>query len=191
MPLQITIPEREYIVEDAFGNISFETSKEIKLTLEHSLISLQRWESKWHKAFLDPQYHMTEEETDDYIRCMVIKPSDINISVIKSMPINTKQEILAYMQNPMTATVINSKGNRNGKSYGRKNQKVTAEVLYWQMIALDIPFECRTWHLNQLLTLIRVCDIKNGGGGKMSKKEGAAWQTAMNNARKAKHHTKG
>ena len=182
--LQIVIPGREYSVEDKNGDVIFVSTKSQKLWLEHSLISVQKWEAKWHKVYLDPNLRMTREESNDYIRCMVVKPAEVDPNLFVSIPNKIVAEINAYINDPMTATTFTINGNK--KTYGGKKKKVSAEVLYWQMSTLGIPFECRTWHLNQLLTMIHLFDIKNGGG-KMSKKEQAEWQRSKMAAARAKH----
>lgn len=180
--LNITIPAREYVVEDERGTVNFITTPEQKLVLEHSLISIQKWESRWHKAYLDPNYRLTREEAIDYIRCMVVKPTDVDPNVFVNIPGPVMKQINDYIADPMTATTFTVHGKKKPQG---KPKKMTAEVLYWQMITLDIPFECRTWHLNQLLTLIHLCDIKNNGK-KMSKKEQAEWQRQTMAAKRAK-----
>lgn len=180
--LTVTIPAREYVVEDKNGNVNFITTPEQKLVLEHSLISIQKWEAKWHKAYLDPNYKLTREEALDYIRCMVVKPAEVDPNVFVDIPPIILKQINDYISDPMTATTFTVHGK---KKPPQRAKKMTAEVLYWQMSMLDIPFECRTWHLNQLLTMIHLFDIKNNGK-KMSKKEQAEWQRSTMAAKRAK-----
>lgn len=154
------------------------------LCLEHSLVSISKWESKWHKAFLDKSAK-TESELADYIRCMTVGvPDDLEIySALSQDNIDTIQK---YIDDPMTATTISDRRKQSG---GR--EKITAEIIYYWMISFNIPFECEKWHLNRLLTLIRVCDIKNGNAGQMSKKESLAFQKQLNAARKMSGRTRG
>lgn len=182
--LQVTIPAQEYVVQDSAGNVEFITIKEQKLWLEHSLISVQKWEAKWHKVYLDPDLKLTREEANDYVRCMIVKPAEVDPNALLFIPDSVMKQINAYISDPMTATTftVHGKPIRKGKP-----KKVSAEVLYWQMSVLDIPFECRTWHLNQLLTMIHLFDIKNGGGKKLSKKEQAEWQRSKMAAARSKY----
>lgn len=185
--LQVTFPKREYAVEDRNGDVTFITTKEQTVWLEHSLISIQKWEAKWHKPYLDPKYRMTNEEAIDYIRCMVVKPADVDPSIFLSIPNSVMLKINAYINNPMTAATFTINKKRD-KPTG--NKKTTAETLYWQMSKLGIPYDCRTWHLNQLLTLIHYFDLKEGSGGKMSRKEQAEWQRSKMAAARAKHKSR-
>jgi len=182
--LQVTFPAREYTVENELGEVEFYNTKEQKVWLEHSLISIQKWEAKWHKPYLDPKLKMTEEESNDYIRCMVVKPVDIDESIFAFIPADIMRQINAYISNPMTASTVTVNKKRDRPT---GNKRTTAETLYWEMIELGIPYECRTWHLNQLLALIKYCDLKNGGGGKMSRREQAEWQRSKMAAARAKH----
>lgn len=186
--LQITIPGREYTVEDPDGTIRFIEVKEQRLVLEHSLISMQKWEAKWHKPFLDPTRQLTVAESRDYVRCMVVKPSEVDPNVFAYIPDSVMNVIRAYIDDPMTGTTFTVHGK--GKSPQSK-KKISAEVLYWQMITLGIPFECRTWHLNQLLTLIHLCDIKNQPPKKMNRKEQFNERNLLNMQRRAKHGSRG
>lgn len=179
--LQIHIPARELWDE---AKNEFIYTKECTLQLEHSLISLSKWESKWCKAFFSKQ-EKSYEETIDYIKCMTLTPNvkdDVYLAL-------TKENILAinqYIEAPMTATYF-SKDKHGGGSH----EQVTAELIYYWMIALTIPFECQKWHLNRLLTLIRVCNIKNQPPKKMSKRDIMSRNSALNAARRKQMNTKG
>lgn len=179
--LQITVPKSE-IFNDETGEFTY--TKEQKLQLEHSLVSLSKWESKWCKPFLNSK-DKTEEEILDYVRCMTITQNvpDIVYKVLSSE--NIKQ-INDYINAPMTATTFSDHGG------SRSNREIiTSEILYYQMIALNIPFECRKWHLNRLITLIRVCSIKNQPPKKMGRTELANRNRALNEERRKRLHTKG
>lgn len=154
------------------------------LQLEHSLISLSKWESKWKKAFL-ANTPKTQEEVLDYIRCMTITR---NVDPIRyqCLPTTVYDQIRQYIDDPMTATTI-----RDVKGKSAKREIVTSEIIYYWMVTLNIPFECQKWNLNRLITLIRVCEIKNGGGQKMPKKDIYAQNRALNAARLAKRGGKG
>ena len=179
--LQIHIPARELWDE---ANNEFIYTKACTLQLEHSLISLSKWESKWCKAFFSKQ-EKTYEETIDYIKCMTLTPN-VKDEVYAGLTRENIAAINKYIEAPMTATYF-SKDMRNG---GNKEQ-VTAELIYYWMIALTIPFECQKWHLNRLLTLIQVCNIKNQPPKKMSKRELMSRNAALNAARRKQMNTKG
>lgn len=179
--LQITIPARELWDE---ANNEFIYTKACTLQLEHSLISLSKWESKWCKAFFSKQ-EKTYEETIDYIKCMTLTPN-VKDEVYACL---TKENITAinkYIEAPMTATYFSQDKSGRGN-----REQVTAELIYYWMIALTIPFECQKWHLNRLLTLIRVCNIKNQPPKKMSKREIMSRNSALNAARRKQMNTKG
>lgn len=176
--LTIIIPETE--LYDEIRN-EFKYVKEQKLVLEHSLVSLSKWESKWHKPFLskDPK---TREETIDYIRCMTV--NSVDPIVYQCVSSENIQEINKYIEDPMTATTIKSQNKG-------KQEIITAEIIYYWMVALQIPFECQKWHLNKLLTLINVVNIKNKPPKKMSKKDIMSRNASLNAARRQALHTKG
>ena len=180
--LQITIPGEELFDEE---KQEFITLKEQTLQLEHSLISLSKWESKWCKVFLSKQ-EKTYEETIDYIRCMTIT-SNVNPDVYLRLTQANFREIEAYIAAPMTATYFpkETTGSRGS------SEQITSELIYYWMVALNIPFECEKWHLNRLITLIRVCNIKNQPPKKMSKKDAASRYASLNAARRKRLNTKG
>lgn len=177
---EITIPETEYF--DDKKQI-FIMVPEKKLKLEHSLVSIAKWESKWHKPFLGREKH-TWEETVDYVRCMTIT-QNVDPDIYYGLTDKNVREIEAYIENKMTATWF-----RNSKARPSR-EIVTAEIIYYWMIELGIPFECEKWHLNRLMTLIRVCSEKQSGGKKMSKKDILKQNSAINAARKKRLNTRG
>lgn len=177
--LELIVPGHEYFDDDK--NV-FVTTKQTKLTLEHSLISLSKWESKWEKPFLSSD--KSSSETIDYIRCMTLT-QNVDPLVYKSLSAENIQEVIKYIDAPMTATKIKA------EKRARNNETVTAELIYYWMIALNIPFECQKWHLNKLLTLIEVCSIKSQPQKKMSKNEILRSNRELNAARRAKYKTKG
>ena len=179
--LQITIPAAEYYDE---LKEEFVYTKPQTLQLEHSLVSLSKWESKWNKPFLSKDSKSTEE-TVDYIRCMTIT-QNVSPDVYYRLTNDIIDEVSRYIDLPMTATTFNDENSRNGKS-----EIITAEIIYYWMIALNIPLECQKWHLNRLLTLVRVCNIKNSPPKKMSQKEIMSRNRALNAARRRQLNTKG
>lgn len=179
--ITITIPEREYWDE---SKEEFVYSQKRTLQLEHSLVSLSKWESKYGKPFLSKE-DKTYEETVDYIKCMTIT-QNVSEEVYANLTSENIAEIKAYIESPMTATIINDSNIRSGS-----REQPTAELIYYWMIASNIPFECQKWHLNRLLTLIRVCSIKNQPPKKRSRREIMSRNAALNAARRKKYNTKG
>lgn len=180
--LRITIPAHEHWDE---LNGEFINTDEQTLNLEHSLVSLSKWESKWRKPFLTKDTK-TREETIDYIRCMTLNDVDPNVyNLLTDDNINT---INSYIAAPMTATWFN---NENGVAGKHTNEQTTNETIYYQMIALTIPFECEKWHLNRLLTLIRVCNEKNKPPKNMSKRERLSQNRSLNAARRKRLNSRG
>jgi len=181
--LHIEVPEREFFDE---GTQEFKTTKSITLQLEHSLVSLSKWESKWCKPFLGKDAK-TAVETIDYIRCMTITQR-VPVETYAALPEEVYGKIDAYINAPMTATWFND------KQHGPPSREIiTSEVIYYQMIAQNIPMECQKWHLNRLLTLIRVCSIKNQPLNKKggNKRETLNSRNALNQARRNQLNTKG
>lgn len=182
--LKITIKDSEY-----FNTVTQEFVKipNQDLILEHSLVSISKWESNWHKPFLDDKNEKTNEETLDYIKCMTVT-KNVDPLVYNFLTLEQIQTINEYIQDPMTATWFNDNPNA---PKGMHREQITSELIYYWMIALNIPFECQKWHLNRLLTLIRVCNIKNNPGKKYSKREILSKNAALNAARKKKYGTSG
>lgn len=178
--LKITVPSAEYFDERAN---KFFSVKGQDLQLEHSLVSVSKWESKWKKPFLGKETK-TRAETIDYIRCMTMT-QHVDPQVYLGVTDQNIRDVNAYIDDPMTATTFNN--NRRKAS----RQIVTSEIIYYWMISLEIPMECQKWHLNRLLTLIRVCDEKNQPGKKMSRKDIMNQNRALNRARKARSGTHG
>ena len=154
------------------------------LQLEHSLVSLSKWESKWCKPFFSTT-DKTVEEVLDYIKCMTLT-QNVKQEVYDHITQADVNKIVDYINAPMTATTFH--GINNSK---RSNENVTSELIYYWMISLNIPFECQKWHINRLLTLIRVCEMKNNPGKKMSKRQIMSQNAALNAARRKKYGTKG
>lgn len=174
--LQIVIPSQEYY--DEIKN-EFVTIKGQVLQLEHSLVSISKWESKWNKPFLSKEKKTTEEFLD-YVRCMTLT-QNVNPMVYRNINQDIANKILAYIEAPMSATWF----NESKLPVRRSSEVVTSELIYYWMVALQIPFECQKWHLNRLMTLIRICNIKNNPKQKkMSKSEILSRNAALNAARR-------
>lgn len=180
--LVITIPAIEGFDDEKQEFVIL--AKEQTLQLEHSLVSLSKWESKWCKVFLSKE-EKTLEETLDYIKCMTIT-QNVNPSVYNRLTKENINDINNYIDAPMTATTFYGH-NQDGRS----KETITSELIYYWMISLNIPMECQKWHLNRLLTLIRVCNIKNTPPKKMNKREIMNRNAALNAARKKQLNTTG
>ena len=179
--LKITVPAAEFWDEI---HEEFIYKKEQTLQLEHSLVSLSKWESKWNKAFLGKQ-EKTDEEILDYVRCMTLT-QNIDPEVYTRLSAENYAAINAYIEAPMTATcLIEDKQARGHK------ETVTSELIYYWMISFNIPMECQKWHLNRLLTLIRVFNEKNQPKKKMSQQELYRQHAAINAANRKRFHSKG
>ena len=180
--LQITVPISPEIWDEK--NEEFIEPKTASLQLERSLVSISKWESKWHKPFLSKE-PKTVEETIDYIKCMTLT-QNVKSEVYDHLSKENIEEINAYIDDPKTATTF-SKDRKSARS----REIITSELIYYWMIALNIPFECQKWHLNRLLTLIRVCEVKNTPGKKMSQREVLNQYAAINAANRKRFNTKG
>jgi hypothetical protein len=179
--LRITIPAIEQWDEQ---KLEFIQTKGQTLQLEHSLVSLSKWESKWNKPFLS-KGNKTREETLDYIKCMTIT-QNVDSDIYDGLTSEHIEQINSYIEAPMTATTFTeSKTSKNNQ------EVITAELIYYWMIALNIPFECQKWHLNRLLTLIRVCNIKNSPPKKMGKRATVNHYAQLNAARRKQYNSRG
>lgn len=182
--LQITIPapvseewdaKKEEFVYRIIG-------KSYTLCLEHSLISISKWESKWHKPFLSSE--KTDEEFLDYIKCMTLT-SNVPDEAYDNLTKENVNEIINYVKDPMTATTFSKENKRPSREI------ITSEIIYSWMITLHIPVEFEKWHIRRLLTLIRVCEIKNSPPKKMSKRDIMSRNAALNAARRKQFNSKG
>lgn len=154
------------------------------LQLEHSLASLSKWESKMGKPFLT-KYNKTYEETLEYLKCMMLTPN-VTDDVFDYLMSHKLQMIDEYINASMTATTLPR--NRGGKG---RPETVTAELIYYWMIAMQIPSEYEHWHLNKLITLIGVCNVKNSPPKKRSADEILREQMALNDERCKQLNSKG
>ena len=178
--LQLVVPDLE-VYDD--GKSEFIIKKGQILQVEHSLVSIAKWESKWNKPFLTNK-SKTIEETIDYIKCMTITQNVLPYiySQITNENVNQVSEYIAL---PMSATWFTNEDNTPSKEI------ITSEIIYYSMIAYNIPFECQKWHLNRLLTLIRVCKKKNDKPKKMSRTEIVNRNRELNNKRRQQSNSKG
>lgn len=180
--LKLVIAEQELYDDSANRFIYTPTTV---LELEHSLISISKWEAMYHKPFLS-QEKKSKKEIMDYSKCMTINNCNDNNVYLALSDANIKK-ITAYIEDSMTATWFNESPNERKSS----REQVTSELIYYWMVALNIPFECQKWHLNRLLTLIRICNIKNAPPKKMSQREIMSRNSALNAARRKALGTKG
>lgn len=180
--LELNIPEQEFY---DYENEEFVIREAVTLELEHSLVSLSKWESKWEIPFLTDN-EKTDEQTLDYVRCMTITP-DVPPHTYDALTPEQHSQIGEYINSKQTATWFSDKQQK------RPNREViTSELIYYWMVSLTIPFECQEWHLNRLLTLVRVCNEKNNPNKKkMSRSEMAARNRELNAQRRAQMKTEG
>ena len=180
--LTIVIPSNEKwneITEE------FIYSKSQTIQLEHSLVSISKWEAKWKKPFLSSK-DKTNDETLDYIRCMTIT-QNVSPEIYFHLTKENLKDIEDYIESSMTATIFSRDNNSNKGS----TEIITSEIIYYWMITLNIPFECQKWHIKRLLTLIKVCDIKNQTPQKQSTRDIMIENTRINEERKRRLNTKG
>lgn len=185
--LEIVVPGKEQWDEE---HEMFVSSNEQVLHLEHSLVSISKWEAKWQKPFIrnERDERLTEEEFLDYVRCMTLT-QNVKPDVYLLLTSDNRKEINDYINSPMTATWFSEKDK---KGIGNR-QAITSELIYFWMISFQIPFECQKWHLNRLMTLIKICNEsrEDPKSKKMSSRDLMNRNRALNEARKAKYHTRG
>lgn len=179
--LTIQLPKEEF-----FDNNSqeFRMIEGQELQLEHSLISLSKWESLHEKPFLD-QSEKTDEEVKSYVRCMIFSPEEFPENITDFFTAENYNAVNDYIDKKMTATWFSDKPGPPSR------ETITSELIYYWMIAFSIPIQCETWHLNRLLTLIKVCNVKNQPQKKMSRSEIMARNRELNAKRKAQYGTSG
>ena len=179
--LQLHVKETELFDERTNRRIH---TKPVTLQLEHSLVSLSKWESKW-KVFFIGNTNLTPEMSVDYVRFMTIT-QNVDPNVYNFLTQADLNKVREYIDDPMTATTFRNENHKANRSV------ITSEIIYYWMVALQIPFDpCQKWHLNRLLTLIRVCDEKNKPKKRMSRRATMDRQRSLNQARRAKYNTNG
>lgn len=178
--LQIKLPASEGWDERTQKFVNF---PEVTFALEHSLISISKWESKWHIPFLNKE-QKTPEQIKDYIKCMTITPN-IKDEVYDRLTNDHINMIVKYIDDPMTASSVRDRGGKKSREI------VTSELIYYWMVALEIPFECQKWHVNRLMMLIQICEVKNQPDKKMSKRNTMQQNAALNALRRQKAHSRG
>lgn len=176
--LTITIPHLELFDDETS---TFVNSPEVILELEHSLVSLSKWESEFEKPFLGPE-EKTTEETVGYIRAMTLTPN-VPPEIYKRLSNENMEQINKYIDKKMSATWFNDKAVGNAK---RSREIITAEIIYYWMIQFQIPLEWENRHLNRLFTLIKVCNNKNAPEKKMKTRDMVAERNRLNAERNAK-----
>ena len=179
--LTLIIPGDEYFNET---EQTFETVGDVELILEHSLLSLSKWESQVKKPFLS-RVEKSPDEIRLYMEAMIISPNPPK-DVVKRFTKSNMEAINAYIDSSESATTFGVMPETKGRG-----ETITSELIYYWMVAFNIPFECENWHLNRLFSLIRICNIKNQKPKKVSRHELLARQRALNEKRKAELHTKG
>ena len=180
--LLIHIPGSEKFDE---SKNEFIYTKDTTIQLEHSLVSLSKWESKWHKPFYHPTNKKTNEEVLDYVRCMTLT-KNVKPETYFALTNENVDQIQEYINDPMTATTFGA-----DQQTTPNREIITAELIYYWMISYNIPVEFEKWHLNKLLALIKVCSIKNSKPKKMTKRQIMNQNAALNAARRQKLKSKG
>lgn len=179
--LRITVPETELFDETTQ---SFSIVEGFVLELEHSLVSLSKWESKFQTPFLVPG-KKTSQQIIDYVKAMILTP-EISPDVISRLSFENLSEINDYIDSKQSATTFGSMPDQKGRS-----EIITSELIYYWMVTFNIPFECETWHLNRLFSLIRICNLKNGKQKKMSQSQLAQRNRELNEQRLIQLNTTG
>ena len=189
--LRVEIPEQKDIFDESTQMFLPETKKTV-LNLEHSLIAISKWESKWKVPYLDPNVKKSHEMEIDYIKCMTINNNLIDPNIYNVIPMPIYKQILDYIADPMTATQFKSTNNVKKRGSSITGEKIiTSELLYYYMIANNIPSEYEKWHVSRLMVLIRICGIKNGPVKKKSKQEIISENDRINEERRNQLHSTG
>lgn len=180
MPYTLVVPEINLFDERTNEFIEI-PGQEIKI--EHSLVSLSKWETKWCVPFLTKEAK-TDEQIRDYVRCMTLT-QNVKPEIYEFMPSQIVNEALEYINAQSTATTIKKDNAPPSR------QIITSELIYGWMVTLNIPFECQKWHLNRLMMLIQVVNRLNAPSKKMPRNEMLAERRALNASRRKRLGTKG
>lgn len=187
--LKLTIPGREFYNEITE---EFQTVKPTTIVLEHSLVAIAKWEAIYHRSFISDKQPKNAEETLAYIKCMTIT-QNVDPEAYYGLTANELDLVNKYIANPMTATKF-MEVKHKPRQPKTSSESITSELIYYWMIAHNIPFECQKWHIERLLTLIRVCSVKTAASNKkgaMSKSEIAARHRSINAQRRAEAAKRG
>lgn len=179
--LTLIVPGEEHYDEK---DNTFFTVGDTVLHLEHSLVSLSKWESKHRIPFLGEK-DKTPEQTMDYIRCMILDPV-YDPEVLYALSQENLNDINSYVETQQTATTFGNLPQPRGRG-----ETITSELIYYWLVAFQIPFEVETWHLSRLFTLIRVCNVKQQKPKKMSRSEIARRNAELNAKRLEQFGTSG
>lgn len=184
--LEILIPSQEFFNEETseFVRPKCLGKDGKKLRLEHSLVSISKWESNWKKRFLTKE-DKTSEEVRDYVRCMTLT-QNVDPEVYLYLTAENIKEINDYIQDPMSGTTFPKEKPKTGY-----REETSSELIYYWMVALEIPVEFQRWHFNRLLNLIRICNIKNAPQKKSSMNDIISQQKKIEAANRAKLHLHG
>lgn len=179
--LKIVIEGEEFYNEE---EKTFETINDVHLELEHSLVSVSKWESIYEKPFLTPGVK-SSEEIFDYIKAMVLTPN-VDLDVLYTCSQKNLDKIQQYIDSNQSATTFGVMPERRGPG-----EIITSELIYYWIVSFNIPFECQYWHLNRLFSLIRICNIKNSKPKRMSRNEIAQRNRELNAQRRERLGTSG
>ena len=177
--LKLDLVGEELFNEDTWEYISVEP---VTVRLEHSLLAISRWESKYHKPFMSTP-EKTLDELAYYVRCMTLTDDllddEIAMRIVSSQ--DTLRQVKIYLDDPATATVV--KADPGAK---KSSKFVTSELIYYWMAAHRIPFTTDRWNINRLLKLIEVCNAESQPSKKMSYEDKMRNHKSINAARRAK-----
>ena len=165
MPLKVVVPGGEFY--DAKKE-EFIEIKPATLIMEHSLISISKWEEKYCVPFIEGPNPRSKEKTDDmwryYFQCMVISPKDVDPMTILAIPLSEQKKIIQYIEKSATASSVTDRNPPKGQG-----EQITSELIYYWMIAYNVPVEFQKWHLSRLIILIRICQRKNAAPEKFNR----------------------